>query len=76
MSSGDGIDTGPILALEPIIGVRQQIHLLSAQSISRSSLWKRIVSHEIEFSFLKLRSLTRPSYSCTGVVLYLAQPVL
>jgi hypothetical protein len=62
MSSGDGMDAGPILALEPlstIVGVRQQIHLLSAQSISRSSLWKRIVSHEIEFSFLKLRSCDR-----------------
>jgi hypothetical protein len=63
MSSGDGMDTGAILALEAlstIVGVRPQIHLLSAKSISRSSLWKRIVSHEMEFSFLKLRSLTWP----------------
>ena len=55
------MDTGPILALEPMSTiVGDSIHLLSAQSISRSSLWKRIVSHEIEFGFLKLRSLTWP----------------
>src|ERR1700722_5590494 len=31
VSSGNGMDTGPVLALEPlstIVGVRQQIHLL------------------------------------------------
>src|SRR4051812_3061139 len=55
MSSGDGIDTGPILALEPlsaIVRVRQQIHLLLLNPFLVPLYGRRIVSHEIEFSFL------------------------
>ena len=55
MSSGDGMDTEPVLALEPlsaIVRVRQQIHLLLLNPFLVPLYGRRIVSHEIEFSFL------------------------
>ena len=50
-----GMDTEPVLALEPlsaIVRVRQQIHLLLLNPFLVPLYSRRIVSHEIEFSFL------------------------
>ena len=46
------MDTEPVLALEPLSAIVQQIHLLLLNPFLVPLYGRRIVSHEIEFSFL------------------------
>ena len=63
------MDTEPVLALEPlsaIVRVRQQIHLLLLNPFLVPLYGRRIVSHEIEFSFL---DSSHDTYTCATSVI-------